>query len=265
MTDVFWLDVNDSLNAGLMGFWPLTENGGILARDLGPYNISGQMVNTPTPTVGFPGRARTFINTGGASTKRVNLGANRPWSSLQIPMTVAAWVRPTASVNSTIFSQYSQFDVDGKFGKFLGITSGGQVQAVIGKSVPNYYQFFNGPSCTLNKWALAAWTLDGTASSPVMQIYYNTTTTAHSPAALGSVDAAVETWIGSSVLASTYPSNEGFAGDIGPVRLWCRALQKSEIARLAANPWAGTVIFPSSRVYLPNTPASFVPQVMVLA
>lgn len=238
--DSLRLNAGDSLNRSLVGFWPLNENGGALARDLTQYRTTGLLVNSPVPAVGLVGRARTFTNAGGSSTKRVNLGANRVWSSLQIPMTIAAWVKPTSTVNGTIFSQYSQFDANGKFGKWLGTTNAGKVQAIIGKSVFNYYQFFAGPSYTLNRWALMAWTLWGSASAPSLRVYYNNEYVDHSPAALGSVDPTVETWIGSSVLASTYPSNEGFAGDIGPVRIWTRALSRNEIARLVADPWAGT-------------------------
>lgn len=245
------LNAGDSINRGLVGFWPLNENAGTLARDLTPYRTTGVYERDPAFAVGLLGRTRTFTNAGGTNTKRVNLGTNRPWSSLQIPMTIAAWVRPTSLVNGTIFSQYNQFDVDGKFGKWLGVTNGGQVQAIIGKSVFNFYQFFNGPSYTLDRWALMAWTLRGSVSSPALRIYYNLTYTDHSPAAMGSVDPTVPTWIGSSVLASTYPSNEGFAGEIGPVRIWTRALSNGEIARLVADPWAGT-----AQVRLPIGPSS---------
>lgn len=230
----------DPINRGLLGFWPMQESGGVTVDDISPYRTSGTAVNNPPSVLGPGFRARTFVNTGGSSTRRINLGAYRPWSTLQIPMTIAAWVKPTSTVNGTIFSQYSQFDFDGRFGKWLGITSGGQVQAIIGKSVWNYYQFFNGPTYTLNRWALLAWVLSGTAASPSLRIYYDATSTTHTPVAMGGVDSAVETWIGSSVLASTYPSNEGFAGDIGPVRLWGRAVPHAEVARLARDPWAGT-------------------------
>jgi hypothetical protein len=240
----------DPINRTLLGFWPMQEPGGVTVDDISPYRTRGVAVNDP-PSVAGPGfRARTFINNGGSGTRRINLGANRPWSALQIPMTIAAWVRPTSNVNGTIFSQYNQFDFDGRFGKWLGITSGGQVKAIIGKSVHNYYQFFNGPTYTLNRWALMAWVLSGTTAAPALRIFYGTTSTSHTPVALGSVDASVETWIGSSVLASTYPSDEGFAGDIGPVRLWGRSLAQDEMSRLARDPWAGT-FDPAERMWVP--------------
>lgn len=248
------LNAGDSINRGLVGFWPLNENAGTLARDLTSYRTTGVYERDPAFAVGLLGRTRTFTNAGGTNTKRVNLGTNRPWSSLQIPMTIAAWVKPTSgSGEHTAFSQYSQFDVDGKFGKWLGVV-GGNVTATIGKNTAPFYQkFTTGPAVTIGAWGLIAWVLTGSTSSPSLRLYYNNSWVDVSPSALGSVDATVETWIGSSVLASIYPSNEGFAGDIGPVRIWTRALKPNEISRLYSDPWAGTFT-PGPRLYSASSP-----------
>lgn len=100
------LDPREALNAPLLGFWPLDEASGHIARDLSPYAGHGTLVGGATRSVGPVDGGVTFDgSTGYISTSRAQ--------SLDGGFSAVAWINldAGAGTNRAILSSMHQFDI----------------------------------------------------------------------------------------------------------------------------------------------------------
>lgn len=219
------LNPGDSINRGLVGFWPLNHAAGGIARDLSPFARHGTLVNFGyTSTSGWAtGRTGRVLNFD---------GSNDYISVERIPplpyITVSCWLKANGSNSSFIISKNFSGTVPFQLSPAPSGTYGG-------------FAFYGGPWICTNvatdirndgKWHHVAGTFDGAT----LKYYID-----------GRLDA-------SASYSGTLPSNTAamtigvylndggfFTGPISALRIHNRALSVSELARLYRDPWAGTL------------------------
>jgi hypothetical protein len=237
------VDRLDRINRNLLGWWPLNEAGGSVARDLSPYRRHGVLENAPSRLTMPRGWAASFPG-GGAGAPNINLGAPAHFNALQVPLTISAWVKPTySSGNRTVFAQYESFSAPGGMPKMLRL-EGFNLVYYGTDAGGGLYQFVSAAGVIAQDiWCHVAAVVSGGLSAPRVALYVNGKQVASASFAAmnASPNTAAVSRIGTSTLALNYPAAEGFVGPIQDVRLFGRAAPDDDIRRLAREPWAGAV------------------------
>lgn len=232
------LDGGDSINAGLVGFWPLGESGGNVAVDLSPNRYAGRLENSVGRAFSLKGMVTTYSG-GGSGGTNINLGALNGFASVQTPLAISCWVFPTTfTTDGTIFSHYLNFSGGGQLAKLL-IQIGGNL-AWYNTDSGGSYQSTTGPAMTLNVWQHVGVSITGPTSGPTVVMWVDNTYTSAVFGATGTPAAGMNHRIGASDFSlSNFPV--GWTGNIGPVRAWNRGVLRSQVQRITRDPWAGII------------------------
>ena len=236
------LDGADSINRGLVGFWPLSEGAGNIAIDLSPNRNTGIAENSVGRAATRYGKAATFAG-GGLGAANVNLGTLGPFYSAQTNWAVSAWVRPTSfATPGIVFSLYAGLGGGAsQLAKLLYAEATTGITTIYLTTSSGNYQSATGPAMTLNVWQHVGMSVTGPTSGPTVVIWVNQSSTSTTMAATGTPAAGMNHRIGSSDI-SLSGSNISWTGRIGPVRVWSRGILPGERARIFEDPWAGTAV-----------------------
>jgi trimeric autotransporter adhesin len=218
----------DSINRGLIGFWPL-DQGGAFGPDLSQQGRHATLFNLPARTDGPAGQARRFVT--GA-----NQYANPSRTAGTSRVSLVLWIRGAAA--QTFGGNTFPISLDDNFGFMWDSNVGYAGDAYIntGSGVPK--ASVGGTSLLPGVWYCIAATYDGAA----LRGYNNGRLLQTSAAA---------SFIGYSTLnigRNAGASGAYFGGDIALVRHFDRAITGAEVARLYRDPWAGTTS-PAARLF----------------
>lgn len=219
------LDGGDAINRGLVGFWPLTEGAGSLARDISPYRRNGALTNFGF-TAGSGWRAGSFGKTlvfDGTD----DLVENAAYSTTSNqPVSVFAWVNPSAFTN---FAGVTTNLIEGTFLGWVLYLHGDQT---VGTYLDAHRRSTN--TIPANVWSHIGFAYNGST----VELYIN--------GMLQRSDAGA-TYTGNTKfrIGNFYTTvNVGasrFAGAANSVRVFNRRVPASEVQRLYRDPWAGTL------------------------
>ena len=231
------------LMKGCVGWWPLTDGGGDIAKDILDRN-NGTIVNSST--YNMTNRGLSLYQTGVSSQKVDITNGNR--MGFVRDCTVSAWV----SINSGYLGNFRKIAVlqDGAgIGGFYLSTGPSSHPVYMGVRTSSGSVTANstaGDYLTANVFTHLVGTYDGTN----IRLYRNGIEDAISPQTGDMYDSSKPV-----VLGAYYNSNETWPGYLQNIRMWNRALSSSEVLELYTNPWAGLSI-PSATRYF------FVPQLI---
>ena len=219
------LDGGDAINRGLVGFWPLTEGAGSLARDISPYRRNGTLTSFSF-TAGSGWRAGSFGKTlvFDGTDDLVESAAYSTTSNQ--PVSVFAWVNPSAFTN---FAGVTTNLIEGTFLGWVLYLHGDQT---VGTYLDAHRRSTN--TIPANVWSHIGFAYNGST----VELYIN--------GMLQRSDAGA-TYTGNTKfrIGNFYTTvNVGasrFAGAANSVRVFNRRVPASEVQRLYRDPWAGTV------------------------
>jgi hypothetical protein len=222
-----WLDGGDSLNRGLVGYWPLSDGGGLVANDIGPARYNGALVNiVQGATSGWQGTQLGTALRFDGSNDYVTMPQHRFPSGNSV-YSASAWVfcpnpyRP------------QKFLVWGKPGSvrqavMIGLASSGQFV------VDHWGDDWTSPIyLTPSVWTHVGVVYNGSGDS----LYVNGVLVASDTVASA---LNIDTSTKPAELGRLDTVGEYYGGFLSNVRVYRRMLLPSEIARLARDPWAGT-------------------------
>ena len=235
-------DFQHPLMRGCVGWWPLTDGGGGIARDILDRN-NGTIVNSSTYNI--TDRGLSLYQTG-TSSQKVDIASGNRLNFVR-DCTVSAWV----SINSGYIGNYRKIAVlhDGagiggfylstgpsNFPVYMGVRTSSSVSAV--STAGNYL--------TANVFTHLVGTYDGTN----IRLYRN------------GIEDAINSQTGDMydsskpvVLGAYYNGAESWPGYLQNIRMWNRSLSSSEVFELYINPWAGLSVTSSTSYF-------FVPQLI---
>ena len=208
-----------NLRDGLVGYWPMNEDGGNVAVDQSGNNCDGTLTNGPTWTVGEFGRALDFA--GGGADQHV-------WGPTAVvstaPLTIAGFFVPDSVTGYHTIAAIGDTNAQSFFWLCWHDAN---VRAQIRNGAVN--KLIEVGSLTIGKAAFAAAVFDGTGVSVYCNGASNRLAEWTTPTGLDN------TTIGAAAFATgiEYDAN----GRIGNVPIWSRSLLSSEIQRLYAEPW----------------------------
>jgi len=231
---------DDSINRGLEGFWPLDDGAGTVATDVSPWRRNGALTN-------FGLSSGTGWGAGRNGKALVFDGSNDYVPVAKIPpitkCTLAVWLKSTGTGANTMVAT-KNFS-GGVVPMALSISSG--AGAAVGMSFYNGAWQASGVTTDVSndgKWHFVAGTYDGATLR-----YYLDGKLDASAAYTGSLPNNTNPLeIGAYTAGASY-----FKGTMSGFRLLSRALTPGEIARIYADPWAGTLRRRPVRFYLPPT------------
>lgn len=218
------------LAQGLVGWWPLDEGQGIVARDLSIYRNKGTLTNMADPATPTSGWGA------GASQRELAFDGSNDYasvphsSSLSVvgDMTMTAWIR-IAAWNWHMLLTKTNGGTAGPYSAYVNLVRG-TIEFHRGNGAAAAY-VESTTALALNVWQFVAVTMAGTA----VKHYLNA-------AAAGT--GTLSTTIGDSGNALQIGRRtDGFytSGRLAQCRLYNRALADAEIAQIYADKWAGTV------------------------
>lgn len=229
------LNGGDSLNRGLVGFWPFNEASGPVVSDLSRFRRPGLITNTSTSRIFQPpGRVISLDGTDDfVSIPQQNFPIGNQ------PYTFSGWVYWAAS-GSTSGSTKKIMTWGGtgttRSGVYIGIESNRF-------NVSHWAEdWTSGVFVPVAEWFHFAITYDGTQDKVWLNGTFREAKT-----------------LGGALVVNTSGNNanagrlinlniEYFNGYFSNFRVWNRTLQPDEISRLYADPWAGTLT-PGPRLY----------------
>lgn len=228
------LDGADPINAGLLGFWPLAENGGNIALDISPLRGSGLLTNAPSRVVGRMGRG-VALN---GSTQYI---ATTRAQSLTT-FSAVAWINvtPASGYNRAILS--SMRGVDNTI--LWQISDGQTMEFWANTAVPNAS---SGTFADVRgTWACVgvSWDVGRSTKFYVAGRLIGTSSTS------GDIQSPITGW---NLGRYGVPAARYFNGSLAMVRTWGRVLQPVEFMRLYRDPWAGTARRPLRGIVVPGT------------
>lgn len=228
------LNGGDSLNRGLVGFWPFNEASGPVVSDLSRFRRPGLITNTSTARIFQPpGRVISLDGTDDfVSIPQQNFPSGNQ------PYTFSGWVYWAASGSTRKVMTWGGTGVQ-RSGVYIGFTSN---RIDVSHWAEDWTSSVSAP---VAEWFHLVVTYDGTQD----KIWVN-----------GTFREAKT--LGGALVVNTSGNNanagrlinlniEYFNGYFSNFRVWNRTLQPDEISRLYSDPWAGT-----ARVRLPIGPAS---------
>lgn len=224
------LDRSHPLALGLVGWWPLDEGQGIVARDLSTYSNKGtltSMADPATPTSGWGA---------GASQRELAFDGSNDHvavphaSSLSVvgDMTMAAWIR-IAAWNWHMLLTKTNGGTAGPFAAYVNLVRG-TIEFHRGNGAASAH-VESTTALALNAWQFVAVTMAGTD----VKHYLN---------AVAAGTGTLSTTIGDSGNAMQIGRRtDGFytSGQLSHCRLYNRALSATEIAQIYADRWAGSI------------------------
>ena len=228
------LDGADPINAGLLGFWPLAENGGNIAQDISPLRGSGLLTNAPSRVFGRLGRG-VALNGSSQYVATTRAQALTTFSAV-------AWVNvtPATGNNQTIISSMRGVD-----NTILWQISNGQTMEFWANTMAP-----NASSGTFadvrGTWACVgvSWAIGRSTNFYVGGRLFGTSSTS------GDIQTPITGW---NLGRYGVPAARYFNGSLAMVRTWDRVLQPGEFLRLYRDPWAGTARRPLRGIAVPGT------------
>lgn len=233
------LDAGDSINAGLIGFWPLDENGGGMARDISRYRRDGVLTNfSGTSTSGWGhtrlGKTLQFDGTN----DRIPL----PFIPTPGAITISAWVMANAATQGFILNK-----------TFDGSTVPFSLSVNPSSFAAGFSGYWNSAWRTSGvttdirgdgKWHHVAGSYDGAT----LRFFVDGKLDSSASYSTTMPSSTATTYIG-----TYFGDNIYFGGSMSALRLHRRALTLAEIQRLYRDQWAGTVDNRRRVIYLPST------------
>lgn len=194
-------------------------------NDLSGNNLNGTLTNGPTFSATNGG---TILFDG--TNDYVNINANTTLKTLQVPMTILCWAKPTTTKSyMAIFSQYSDV-VNNKLIKLIRLDSN-IFRCFSSKSDGTYQYFDMSINPTLNSWNFFSFIISGTISSASVIMGLNSTFEnkgAFASALSSTPDTTVPVYI--ATIANNYVGMaEYFQGNIANVLIYNRALSTNEV------------------------------------
>lgn len=230
------LDRSHPLALGLVGWWPLDEGQGIVARDLSTYSNKGTLTSMADPATATSGWG------GGASQRELEFdGSNdivtAPHGSqlaLTGNMSACVWFRTTSAANyrsllikGNVGAGYPSpihVTVESGSGSMFAFWGNGSSQAGIYTAAP----------LTMGLWYFAVVTRSGSTATLYINGQYNNS---GSLGAQAVTDSGTALGIGGRTPGTSYNQ----LGSINHVRLYNRALTAVEVAQIYADKWIGAV------------------------
>lgn len=224
------------LAQGLVGWWPLDEGQGIVARDLSIYRNKGTLSGMADPATATSGWG------GGASQRELEFdGSNdivtAPHGSqlaLTGNMSACVWFRTTSAANyrsllikGNVGAGYPSpihVTVESGSGSMFAFWGNGSSQAGIYTAAP----------LTMGLWYFAVVTRSGSTATLYINGQYNNS---GSLGAQAVTDSGTALGIGGRTPGTSYNQ----LGSINHVRLYNRALTAVEVAQIYADKWIGAV------------------------
>jgi hypothetical protein len=196
------------------GVWHLPDGNTLTANDSTVNGNTGTLLNSPSPATGQIGGAATFTN--GGSATAINVGTGGSISSLQVPMTISAWFKPTTTpALATVFSQYKSTG-SSQLIKMIRLDSG-TVVYYMSTSAGGFQSVSYSGNPSTNNWHYVTVAVSGSTASPTVSITLDGSKQTFTPSSLSSSpDTTVTTRIGDD---EAQPTTEGFTGAIDEVRI----------------------------------------------
>jgi hypothetical protein len=243
------------INRGLAFSYPLSETGGLIARELVSNRNPGALTNyTTRTTAAGPKQTGTALSFNG-SNQYVNCGATS-YTSLPGEMTFAAWIYLT-SVSGISFGNPIAGNLDSAPNfcqwSFEANRTAARLDVLANLST---IAVTSNTNLVANQWYFVAFTRAGVAGSWTYTIYLNgipdgSAGTAQNP------DANQTTAIGQAgAWALRY-----FPGSISGARAWRRPLTQSELGLLNARPMTG-LLAPRRRIISQSGTVAYRPRLI---
>ena len=224
------LDRAHPISRGLVGWWPLDEGQGIVARDLSIYSNAGTLTNMANPATSTSGWGA------GASQRELAFDGSNDYvtvphsSSLAIvaDMTMTAWIR-IATWNWHMLMTKTNGGTAGPYSAYVNLVRG-TIEFHRGNGAAAAY-VESTTALALNTWQFVAVTMAGTA----VQHYLNAATAGSGTLSTAIADSGNAMQIGRRT--------DGFyvGGQLVQCRLYNRALSVVEISQIYADKWIGTL------------------------
>ena len=217
------LDPRDSINEGLVGWWPMQDRGGAIAWDVSGYGNHGILTNMDPATDWVAGQNGYALNVDG-SNEYVLTGIG------QLPVgaakrSFAMWVRATSTFNGFCLNYgttgtgtqvyLGQYNLGGGTKTIVGI--GGAGSNVVGNTAIND-----------SRWHLLGFAYDGTN----LEIWLDGKSD-------GSAVKSPNTGTTGCRLGSALDNNQSWIGDLANARFWSSILTSGDWNRIYSEPWAG--------------------------
>ena len=246
-------DFQHPLMRGCLGWWPLTDGAGVIARDISGNGYNGTMTSGATftssniGTVGFFDGVNDYCTTGSAA-----LLVDGSVGSMSF------WFKSNASqVSKRLF----EFGSAATTGRSIGVLvrGTGEVAFRYRQSSVNYN--VDGPTLASlgSDWnfAVATWDTSDNINLYINNIKYSSTRSGSIN--VGNLDRG---YIAERALQ--VPLGEAFQGEIQNVRVYTRELLASEVSHLYFQPWAGLRIPISTKYFFVPQPQQIFPPRMKL-
>lgn len=224
------LDLTHPLALGLVGWWPLDEGQGIVARDLSIYANRGTLTSMADPATATSGWGA------GASQRELAFDGSNDHvsvphsSSLSVvgDMTMTAWIR-IAAWNWHMLMTKTNGGTAGPYSAYVNLVRG-TIEFHRGNGAAAAY-VESTTALALNTWQFVAVTMAGTA----VQHYLNAATAGSGTLSTAIADSGNAMQIGRRT--------DGFyvGGQLVQCRLYNRALSAAEISQIYADRWAGSI------------------------
>lgn len=224
------LDPTHPLAQGLVGWWPLDEGQGIVARDLSICRNKGTLTGMADPATATSGWGA------GSSQRELAFDGSNDYVSVphdtrhqfSTKLTFCAWVRPTSGTAYPPLLTKTNGATDGYSWEFNngGVESSLALWRYAGGWGSNGYT-----SITNAVWSFVAVTLDATNEKR----YVNGALIATYASAITISASTVALQIGGNTSLGRYGG-----GSFAHLRLYNRGLAAAEIAQICADKWIGT-------------------------
>lgn len=219
-----WISIDNEITNGIVGWWKFSEGTGTTTADSSGNGNTGTLSGTPLPTWGTaPGGL--FFNNNAGDRAYVDMGSP---AVLQLTSagTVCCWMYQTSAATYAALVVFMDF-TNTQHGYFLG-------------SHINNFSWFLGAASAQGDFEVPSfsdttWTHWGiTWNSTVVNLYKNGTTIGYSPITETIVPDAAP--LGHKFTVGCYEGTANpFVGNIDDVRVYNRALSKSEMVTLFHN------------------------------
>ena len=222
------LDTADSINTGLLGFWPLSDGSGTTAVDLSANGNDGTASGSAT-----------FGSTSLGVAADYDGSASFHWLadsfSYTTELTVSCWLRSDGTgVEQPAFCRGRSNDCTW----WLGINASDQIRFATKRS--GLYRFDHSVT-SISDWHHLVF-VQRSLVPPGIEAYVDGVSVSSSNG-IGAFNSVSRIPIlGAGTLSSSTPptSIEDFEGNVSNARIWNRALSAAEVSRLYQDPWAGT-------------------------
>ena len=214
-------------NLGLVGYWPLDDGAGTVARDASGNGNIGTLQNSPTWVTGQMGTALSFDGSSQSVFGTVTSASQKSFSAL----TISVWARATnLGANASLFGRTDGstiYQTNGAFGLDLNIAAGSKFGFHFNNGTDNRIAFNFTPST--NTWYHLVATFD--SSTGAVALYVNgvqsvsTTLSAASIASITNGMFRIAQW-------DTSTSQFWFPGTLDDVRIYNRALSAADVTAL---------------------------------